>query len=58
MDFKIEVNIIRALGKIIGNGYLYKGAKLVYWCVDCRFALAEAEVEYYDKIFSFIDVVF
>ncbi len=49
MDFKTEANIIRALGKIIGNGHLHKGAKPVHWCVDCRSALAEAEVEYYDK---------
>lgn len=27
MDFKTEANIIRALGKIIGNGHLHKGAK-------------------------------
>jgi isoleucyl-tRNA synthetase len=26
MDFKTEANIIRALGKIIGNGHLHKGA--------------------------------
>ncbi len=45
MDFKTEANIIRALGKIIGNGHLHKGAKPVHWCVDCRSALAEAEVE-------------
>ncbi|AYN28878.1 MULTISPECIES: isoleucine--tRNA ligase [Buttiauxella] len=49
MDFKTEANIIRALGKIVGNGHLHKGAKPVHWCVDCRSALAEAEVEYYDK---------
>lgn len=35
MDFKTEANIIRALGKIIGNGHLLKGAKPVHWCVDC-----------------------
>ncbi|MFP1452666.1 class I tRNA ligase family protein [Escherichia coli] len=34
MDFKTEANIIRALGKIIGNGHLHKGAKPVHWCVD------------------------
>lgn len=49
MDFNTEANIIRALGKIVGNGHLHKGAKPVHWCVDCRSALAEAEVEYYDK---------
>ncbi len=58
MDFKTEANIIRALGKIIGNGHLHKGAKPVHWCMDCRSALAEAEVEYYDKTSPSIDVLF
>lgn len=58
MDFTTEANIIRALSKIIGNGHLHKGAKPVHWCVDCRSALAEAEVEYYDKISPSIDVAF
>ena len=30
MDFKTEANIIRALGKIISNGHLLKGAKPVH----------------------------
>jgi len=58
MDFKTEANIIRALGKIIGNGHLHKGAKPVHWCLDCRSALAEAEVEYDDKTSLSIDVMF
>ncbi|WP_241576107.1 isoleucine--tRNA ligase [Rosenbergiella collisarenosi] len=58
MDFKTEANIIRALAKIIGNGHLHKGAKPVQWCLDCRSALAEAEVEYYDKTSPSIDVMF
>jgi Isoleucyl-tRNA synthetase (EC 6.1.1.5) len=58
MDFKTEANIIRALSKIIGNGHLHKGAKPVHWCMDCRSALAEAEVEYYDKTSPSIDVMF
>ncbi len=58
MNFKTEANIIRALGKIIGNGHLHKGAKPVHWCMDCRSALAEAEVEYYDKTSPSIDVMF
>ncbi|MGP2450307.1 isoleucine--tRNA ligase [Pantoea stewartii subsp. indologenes] len=58
MDFTTEANIIRALGKIIGNGHLHKGAKPVHWCMDCRSALAEAEVEYYDKTSPSIDVMF
>ncbi|UVK76771.1 MAG: isoleucine--tRNA ligase [Sodalis sp. Fle] len=58
MDFTTEANIIRALSKIIANGYLHKGAKPVYWCIDCRSALAEAEVEYYDHISPSIHMTF
>jgi isoleucyl-tRNA synthetase len=58
MDFDTEANIIRALGKVIENGHLVKGAKPVYWCTDCMSALAEAEVEYYDKSSPAIDVKF
>ncbi|MCL2898857.1 isoleucine--tRNA ligase [Brenneria tiliae] len=58
MDFATEANIIRALGQIIANGHLHKGAKPVHWCADCGSALAEAEVEYYDKTSPSIDVAF
>src|SRR5580704_9608123 len=53
-----EAQQIRALGKIIRNGHLYRGAKPVHWCLDCRSALAEAEVEYEDKTSTAIDVAF
>ncbi|CRK85484.1 Isoleucine--tRNA ligase [Candidatus Providencia siddallii] len=49
MDFKTEANTIRALSKVIKNGFLIKGAKPVYWCTICTSSLAEAEVEYYNK---------
>jgi len=58
MDYKVEANIVRALGKIIDNGHLHKGSKPVHWCLDCGSALAEAEVEYQDKTSPAIDVVF
>ncbi|MBK4764760.1 MAG: isoleucine--tRNA ligase [Pantoea sp. Brub] len=58
MNFKTEANIIRLLGDIIHNGYLYRGVKPVHWCLDCCSALAEAEVEYKDKISASIDVIF
>ncbi|WP_058912182.1 isoleucine--tRNA ligase [Entomohabitans teleogrylli] len=58
MEYQTEANIIRALGKIIANGHLHKGAKPVHWCVDCRSALAEAEVEYYDKTSPSVYVAF
>ncbi|MCW8092928.1 isoleucine--tRNA ligase [Alteromonas sp. ASW11-130] len=58
MDFQSEADIIRALGKIVGSGHLEKGFKPVHWCTDCGSALAEAEVEYKDKVSPAIDVKF
>jgi len=58
MDFKTEADIMRELGRILDNGYLYQGSKPVHWCVDCGSALAEAEVEYEDKSSPAIDVAF
>ncbi|MHB8744024.1 MAG: isoleucine--tRNA ligase [Sulfuricaulis sp.] len=58
MDFSFEANIIRALGRIIANGYVVRGHKPVHWCSDCGSALAEAEVEYMDKTSPAIDVRF
>src|SRR5574343_640964 len=58
MNFSAEANEIRALGKMLEDGYLYQGLKPVNWCLDCRSALAEAEVEYEDKHSPAIDVAF
>jgi isoleucyl-tRNA synthetase len=58
MDARYEAQQIRAIGKIIANGHLYRGAKPVHWCLDCRSALAEAEVEYEDRTSTAIDVAF
>lgn len=58
MSFKAEADEIRALGKILEQGYLYQGLKPVNWCLDCGSALAEAEVEYEDKTSPAIDVAF
>ncbi len=58
MDYKFEADIIRALGRIAGNGHLHRGFKPVYWSVVGGSALAEAEVEYQDKTSFSIDVKF
>ncbi|HDR1091609.1 TPA: isoleucine--tRNA ligase [Pasteurella multocida] len=50
MNYHTEANIIRAFGKAVENGHLYKGSKPVHWCLDCASSLAEAEVEYEDKV--------
>ncbi len=41
-----QATIVRALGKIVARGLVYKGKKPVHWCLRDRTALAEAEVEY------------
>ncbi|MDO6838069.1 isoleucine--tRNA ligase [Paraglaciecola chathamensis] len=58
MDFVSEANIIRELGNVVRSGHLEKGFKPVHWCTDCGSALAEAEVEYQDKVSPSIDVRF
>ena len=46
MDYRYQAAIVRALGKFVEQGMVYKGKKPVHWCIHCRTALAEAEVEY------------
>ncbi len=58
MNYRNEADEIRALGKILEKGYVYRGLKPVNWCFDCGSALAEAEVEYQDKRDPAIDVGF
>ena len=58
MDFRNEADELRALGKLLEKGYVYRGLKPVNWCFDCGSALAEAEVEYQDKRDPAIDVGF
>ncbi|MGY4676478.1 isoleucine--tRNA ligase [Pasteurella sp. P03HT] len=58
MNFHTEANIIRAFGKAVENGHLYKGSKPVHWCLDCASSLAEAEVEYEDRVSPSIYVRF
>jgi len=48
MKFEYQADIARALGRFVEQGLVYKGKKPVHWCIHCRTALAEAEVEYDD----------
>jgi isoleucyl-tRNA synthetase len=58
MAYKNEADEIRTLGRILEKGYLYRGLKPVNWCFDCQSALAEAEVEYEDRVDIAIDIGF
>jgi isoleucyl-tRNA synthetase len=48
MNPRYQADIARSLGKFVERGLVYKGRKPVHWCIHCRTALAEAEVEYAD----------
>ncbi len=58
LAYQYEADMIRALSDIIKKGHLLQGAKPVHWCFDCGSALAEAEIEYQDKVSPAIDVLF
>jgi isoleucyl-tRNA synthetase len=58
MDFRFEADMLRALARIVANGHVVRGAKPVYWCFDCASALAEAEIEYGDKVSPAVDVAY
>lgn len=44
-----EAAQIGAFADMVERGLVYKGRKPVFWCVDCRTALAAAEIEYEDE---------
>jgi len=58
MNYRYQADIARALGKFVERGLVYKGKKPVHWCIHCRTALAEAEVEYADHVSPSIYVEF
>jgi isoleucyl-tRNA synthetase len=58
MNYSNEADELRALGKMLDKGYVYRGLKPVNWCFDCGSALAEAEIEYENKRDPAIDVGF
>jgi isoleucyl-tRNA synthetase len=49
---------IRVFAEMYHSGSIYKGLKPIYWCGQCRTALAEAEVEYADHTSPSIYVKF
>ena len=58
LDKDYESEQINAFAKIVNNDHVIYGHKPVHWCLDCKSALAEAEVEYQDKDSLSVDVAF
>src|SRR5918911_967614 len=46
MSNHYEAETARLFASFIERGYVYRGARPVYWCIHDQTALAEAEVEY------------
>ena len=53
-----ECEIIRAFGAFVEKGLVYQSMKPVYWSTGAQTALAEAEVEYADRVDPAIFVKF
>lgn len=46
MDPAYEQAVIQVLGEMVQGGYIYRALKPIHWCMHCRTALADAELEY------------
>ncbi|MBA4370437.1 MAG: isoleucine--tRNA ligase [Coriobacteriaceae bacterium] len=53
-----EAGNVRIFAEMYRRGMVYKGAKPIHWCVRCKTALAEAEIEYADETSDSIYVEF
>ena len=58
MDYGYQATIARSFGEFLAKGLVTFGFKAVLWCVQCKTALAEAEVEYEDRKDASIHVAF
>ena len=46
MNYAYEATIVKVFGELVKQGYIYRGLKPIYWCINDETALAEAEIEY------------
>ncbi len=58
MSNTYEAETARLFGRFVERGYVYKGARPVYWCIHDQTALAEAEVEYHQHTSDSVYVKF
>jgi isoleucyl-tRNA synthetase len=49
MEPGYQAIIAREFGRFVGRDLVHKGLKPVHWCMYCKTALAQAEVEYEDQ---------
>ena len=49
MEADYQATIAQAFVQFLEKGYVYRGLKPVHYCISCKTALAEAEVEYEER---------
>jgi isoleucyl-tRNA synthetase len=50
LDPKYEAETLRVFATLVGKNLVYQGLRPVYWSTGCQTALAEAEIEYKEKV--------
>jgi isoleucyl-tRNA synthetase len=58
VDKEFEATIVDMLGNLAAAGQMYKGLRATLWCIKDETALAEAEIEYKDRVSPSIYVRF
>ena len=58
LDPKYEAETLRVFATLVGKGLVYQGLRPVLWSTGCQTALAEAEIEYKEKVDPAIYVKF
>ncbi|HEX4139221.1 MAG TPA: isoleucine--tRNA ligase, partial [Candidatus Methylacidiphilales bacterium] len=58
LDPKYEAETLRVFATLVGKNLVYQGLRPVYWSTGCQTALAEAEIEYKEKVDPAIYVKF
>lgn len=53
-----EATDIRMFARLHAKGLIYRGRKPIHWCPHCKTALAEAEIEYGEKVSPTVYVKF
>ncbi len=50
LEPQYEKEIVASFNKLARDGFIYRGLKPINWCARCETALAEAEVEYRNRL--------
>ncbi len=58
MDPAYEAATLEVFADLVGKGLVYRALKPVHWSIDNQTALAEAELEYYDREDTSVFVLF